>query len=69
MQYLLNVCREKQLFPFKLDRPTSAKTGMKELFAQPKMKKDGTQSKVRICTLIVLHHGLLSMLFRKTFGR
>lgn len=24
----------------------SAKTGMKELFAQPKLKKDGTQSKV-----------------------
>ena len=39
-------CSEKRLFPPKLDVPKSAKTGMKELFAQPKLKKDGTQSKV-----------------------
>ena len=41
------MCRDQKLFPSKLG-PISAKTGMKELFAQPKMKKDGTQSKVRI---------------------
>ena len=40
------MCRDQKLFPTKLDRPSSAKTGMKELFAQPKMKKDGTQGKV-----------------------
>ena len=39
-------CSERRLFPSKLDAPTSAKTGMKELFARPKLKKDGTQSKV-----------------------
>ena len=42
------VYRDQKLFPSKLSGPTSAKTGMKELFAQPKLKKDGTQSKVPI---------------------
>lgn len=39
-------CRERKLFPTILSTQSSAKTGMKELFAQPKVKKDGSKSKV-----------------------
>ena len=48
-QAFLWLCRDRKLFPQSL-AVTSAKTGMKELFAQPKMKKDGTASKVCVCT-------------------
>ena len=40
--------REDVLVPKRMSNGTSpsAKTGMKELFAEPKVKKDGTLSKV-----------------------
>ena len=48
-------CRDQKLIPTKLG-PKRGKTGMKELFAQPKLKKDGTQSKV--CVLLCFNTAL-----------
>lgn len=47
---MLDACRENVLVPKRLSNGASpsAKTGMKELFAEPKVKKDGTLSKVRL---------------------
>jgi hypothetical protein len=58
--WFAGLARDAKLFPQRLGaKGSGAKTGMKELFAEPKIKKDGTLSKV--CLISAFWHVFMTM--------